>query len=386
MTRPEPKSQNLYVDQPGAASPDGTCSPGVHFYVPVSEMPPETVRAAPEMLWSWIRSLGRQFIIPQEWIVQTWLRLCADGLDCKLVHNVPDEGILLYHREFAPVGRQRPRLLTVCVLGDEERRDPLAHLHIVQNPRDTRWQDSGPFSGHHYIPFWPQPGLIARDPTRGNRFENVAYVGYERNLAPELRDPAWPRRVAALGLRWETRSIDRFHDYSDVDAVVAVRSFDAQPYLSKPANKLYNAWRAGIPAILSPESAYRAERRGHLDYMEVNSPGEVLSALSQLRDDLPLRRAIADNGRSRAREITDHQIVARWREFLTDVAIPAYVQWCAASPRSRQTFLLRRRLDSAVRSGRHAVRRTAKGVAVIVLPDAIIQTLKRVRSWAREGR
>ena len=38
----------------------------------------------------------------------------------------------------------------------------------------------------------------------------------------------------------------------------------------KPPSKLFNSWLAGVPAVLGHESAYRAERRSDLDYIEVS--------------------------------------------------------------------------------------------------------------------
>ncbi|MEM8808289.1 MAG: hypothetical protein AAGF01_19895, partial [Cyanobacteria bacterium P01_G01_bin.38] len=39
---------------------------------------------------------------------------------------------------------------------------------------------------------------------------------------------------------------NRWHDYRQIGAVVAIRSFDRRRYDHKPATKLYNAWQ-GCP-------------------------------------------------------------------------------------------------------------------------------------------
>jgi hypothetical protein len=41
--------------------------------------------------------------------------------------------------------------------------------------------------------------------------------------------------------------------------------------LAQTAIKLYNCWHAGVPAVLGAESAFRANRRSDLDYLEVQS-------------------------------------------------------------------------------------------------------------------
>ena len=129
---------------------------------------------------------------------------------------------------------------------------------------------------------FPQPALIARDPARGDRIENIAYKGLSGNLHPEFHGKAWREFLAARGLRWVTDAVEEsqsrddksklaWNDYREVDLVLAVRlpsrnvlgRSDLHP--RKPATKLYNAWRAGVPALLGPELAYRELRESPLE-------------------------------------------------------------------------------------------------------------------------
>jgi hypothetical protein len=73
------------------------------------------------------------------------------------------------------------------------------------------------------------------------------------------------------GLAWRLVPRQHWHDYSDVDVVVAVRSFDH----NDPPSKFHNAWHAGVPAVLR-ESAYQANRKRDLDYLEVSSADDVM--------------------------------------------------------------------------------------------------------------
>lgn len=271
------------------------------------------------------------------WTLQTYLHLKASGFPCQLVGSLPNEGIVLAHRDSFPYSlRPGAKVLMVCMKADQNPH-PYAQLHLVQNPQEVLLlRDS------YHIPLWPQPGLIPRDPARGDRFETIAYFGLTFNMAKEFKDPSWQKQLEALGLHWQVVRRDRWYDYSDVDAVIAVRSFSRQDYTWKPATKLYNAWHAGVPAFVGGDSAFRAEYKSELDYIEVNSVDELIVALKCLRDDPARRQAMAENGRVRAMETKPEQLVARWSNFLTEVAVPTYEQWCKASKWSKQTFLQRR--------------------------------------------
>ncbi|NJO10221.1 MAG: glycosyltransferase family 1 protein [Leptolyngbyaceae cyanobacterium SL_1_1] len=149
--------------------------------------------------------------------------------------------------------------------------------------------------------------------------------------------------------RWDSYATldNRWNDYRTIDAVVAVRSLQSaqtssQLYCNKPATKLYNVWLAGVPAILGAESAYRAERRSPLDYLEVSSLEELQQAVIRLQQQSNLRQAMVAQGRQRAEAITPERLCDRWLTFIHQVAIPAYDRWCR-QPRWRQQLILQQR-------------------------------------------
>ena len=61
-----------------------------------------------------------------------------------------------------------------------------AQIQILQNAAHARL-----FLGSVFIPHWPQPNLIPRDPARGDRFETLAYFGDSQNLAVEKSPGSW---------------------------------------------------------------------------------------------------------------------------------------------------------------------------------------------------
>lgn len=290
--------------------------PPIYFYLPQENWP----EPMPENANSYWEGFGRGIYC---WTLQTYLHLKLDGFPCTLVGSMPDEGIVLAHRDSLKYElRPTKKMLMVCMKADQAVH-PYAQMHIVQNPRETQVVKNS-----HYVLHWPQPGMIPRDRDRGDRFENIAYFGISYNLAPELKDPSWSETLAEMGLQWTIVPKERWHDYSDVDAVIAVRTFEAtQTYLWKPATKLYNSWRAEVPVILGAESAFQAERRSELDYLEVKSLEEAISALKTLKENPQLRKEMIANGRDRAQATSIESILSSWKTFLTDIATPAYQRW-----------------------------------------------------------
>ena len=259
------------------------------------------------------------------WILQTFVQLRLAGAPVRLVERPPDSGLVVTHADHFDRLLADARFsddLVIVVARSDRGPQPLADFSIVQNPANA---DDYQF----FIPSWLQPGLMPRLSDRGSTIETVAYFGSIKELDPELATSAWVETLRARGLSWENRTIlfcgsdqlyqqHRWNDYSTIDVVVALRPPEAWAARSKPAAKLQNAWAAGVPAILSPESQYRYLRRSSLDYIEARSAADVLAAVDRLRADPDLYNAMVRNGLERGREFHTDRIVRRWREVLWD--------------------------------------------------------------------
>jgi hypothetical protein len=241
-----------------------------------------------------------------------------------LTDELPRHGIVVAHRDFLPVFLlPRANLFLVCVKPDR-REHTWAHSYIVQNSRDAIFSTAKGRNRTSVLPMWPQPGLIQRDPAREVTCRNIVYAGRDGNLAPELRSSEWAARLAAAGFEWSPRPFERWHDASDADVIVGVRSF-AKHHIrdpvfdvdSKPPSKLINAWLAGVPAVLGVESAFRGVREHDLDYLEVTTQDELMAALERLRADPALYRAMVDHGRRRAAAFTQEALIAAWIRTLS---------------------------------------------------------------------
>ncbi len=346
--------------------------PSIYFYIPQFDWPkgciPENIDTCqPENF-----RLGAY-----SWTLQTYLRLKADGFPCKLTNTCPSEGIVFGGRSAFPDNfKPGSRLLMIVHQGDKTKH-PYAQLHVVQNLQDRMLTHPVLLWPSYYMRHWPQPGLVPRNPERGDRFENIAYFGREENLASELKESTWREQLEAMGLNWHVVSNpDHWSDYSYVDAVIAVRSFKSSGYSWKPATKLYQTWHAGVPAILGCESAYQSERKSQLDYIEVRSLEDTIVALKQLRDDLNLRRAMIENGRVRAEETQLENLVVQWRNFFTNVAIPAYEQWCQASSLTQQRFLMLRYLAVKTKGMRQSMQKVKNAVGLRTRIHSVVSNIR----------
>ena len=298
-------------------------SPPIRFYLP--DPIPADMPESPDVYWTGFRGYMRGGVYA--WTVQTFQRLRDAGLKVELSDQLPTEGILVAHRKSVPRDFVPPAgVLFVCLRADATFH-PFAHWHVILNElAHHRWYPSV------YMPHWPQPGLIPRDPARGDRWENAAFFGDDACIANEIRGGEWESILRELKLNWNHVPPEKWHDFSEVDVVVAIRDFIGKHrYANKPPTKLFNAWHAGVPAILGRESAYELQRREELDYLEARTVPDLVAALRRLRDEPELRRAMVTNGHERAKESDPVVITQRWREFFERTVIPDYERRCNAS-------------------------------------------------------
>ena len=284
------------------------------------------------------------------WVVQTVLRLREVGYDVAIQPTLPETGIVVllpephfceaFYRQYETTHRD---LLIVTVRADIVGfRSPLADAEIVQN---------GYFADEKrvfHIPHWPQPGLIPRDPGRGTAIRTIAFKGDRGNLHPDLFSDRFHQFLGEhnIEVRLE-ESVDRltpqpWHDFQEVDLLIAVRKpwHEGDLFYNKPASKLINAWHAGVPALLGPEIAFRELRRDPLDYIEVASDREAMTAIQELIDHPDRYSAMIDHGRKRAEDYTVDRITERWAEVLFE-KVPRLAE--------HATFRLSRSLPLALR-------------------------------------
>jgi hypothetical protein len=278
------------------------------------------------------------------WIGLTYFYLKQAGFSCEIVNQIPEEGILLADRDtLGDSKKYLEKVMLICAKGDRDYH-PSAHLHIVQNPLDFQ-RNRNSIWNPYYIPFWPQPELLPRIKERNGLVENVAYIGAETQLAKELKSEKWFQSLKSLECKWlPIFDKNKWNDYRNIDVVVAARSFGKQTYKNKPASKLINCWLAGVPALLTPESAFLAERKTELDFVIIDSLESAINAVKKLKTDPDLYAARIKNGLERSQEFTTEKILENWVTFFNKFAFPAYEEWCKTSEDQKQALFFRRKL------------------------------------------
>jgi hypothetical protein len=267
------------------------------------------------------------------WILKTYriLSKTIQRHDIRLTTEIPDEGIIIFHKGFFPEGiLPNKRQYFVCVQADYGRY-ALAQYHIQQNPAaigNFRFSQKAaieqyffPFVKNRFIPIWNQDNIIARNANRGNRFENLVFMGIEKNFPPEFLNADFKHKIAALGLDLKiVNQVDLWNDYSEADVVLAIRDVRLVPHYNKPFSKIINAYIAGVPVIAGYESsALYLKNKNKISLDIVKDEQSLLDALKHIKNNYAeaLQNA-ADNNLSLL-QYHDKGILVYWDETFQEI-------------------------------------------------------------------
>lgn len=287
------------------------------------------------------------------WLYQTGTLLQQAGVECyfftKMPH-LPHRGIIVTMSGLLycyPKGlRFSSSLFVAGIVADAGIPHPTAMLHLIPNKITTKHL---PFT--EFIPHWPQPFLIPRDVRRGERFETIAFMGDPQNIAPELCSKEWHLRLEKeLGLRFVCRDFDDWHNFSDVDAIVAIRDFSTRRFYYKPAHKLHNAWLAGVPFIGGRESAFIGDGNPGHDFLIAHSAEEVFSYLKQLKEDPVFRSKLVKNGNQSVTAFTREAVLQSWKSLVQETLPVRALKWERSSAIKRTFFMIFQRWSCEIQS------------------------------------
>jgi hypothetical protein len=328
----------------------------ISFYLPRADWPAFEAMPTPRDL----SANPRLFLSPAlNWTWRTYLHLGNEEIECEMVDTMPPAGIIFCAACNIPLlYRPNDRQLIVCCVADSP--TPFyTQFNVYQCATQSHLMSQKGFPHAAFMPHWPQPGLQPRSTSRGSRFENIDYFGAADQLAPELHDDTFRAAVKSLGLNFRCH-YDFYHDYTETDAVLAIRHFHSTAIVHKPASKLVNAWLAGVPSILGKESAFSELRRSPYDYLEAISVAGALQAVERLRQDHRLRVAMTDQGNRRARDFTEKALTAQWRNLLATDVPELFERWTRMGTTKQHLYFASR---ASARLGRSLWRRLSRRVA-----------------------
>ena len=275
-------------------------------------------------------TLYEQCVISEDiWSAQTFMNLKKRGLNVHLTSQLVPGCICIVPFDYIYLSDLTYKSYVVVVQYDRPHPE-ICEQRLVLNKLGAI------DSKHHFLPHWPQPNLMPRDPSRGTRVENLTYKGNSYNLTDAFKDAAFLEALDALQMKLvlnsEETGFNGWRDYKTADVVLAVRNITKYDSMLKPALKLTNAWFAGCPAILSPEPAYQDLRQSELDYIEVKTPEAAIAALKRLKEEPALYAAMVENGFRRASEFTEAKVALCLRNLLADPIAEGYEEWLQQSP------------------------------------------------------
>jgi len=271
----------------------------------------------------------------ENWIYQSWARLKQSGNDLTLASKISSLGIVFALGKSLGKNFRTPSGTCLIDIVADAAPHPAADAYVVQNRIQQKY-----IPHSFFIPHWPQPRIIPRSPTRGDRFENIAFFGDASNLAPELQQQKWHDHLRReLGLSFIIKSSYEWNDYAEIDAIIAIRSFSKARYLSQSAVKLYNAWLAGVPFIGGHDIAYADEGNSGNNYLVATSLEELFIHLRHLKENLSFRHELVARGHHQGTFYTQEKTAECWN-FLIKESIAKFAH-TQVRKTPRQRFLMR---------------------------------------------
>lgn len=287
---------------------------GIHFVIPpafAQEVAALSERKLGEDYPYW---LGGRF----NWVAQTWLVLREHREGLTIGTEPMADRINFGHvMGWRAIGARRGEF-RVSVRADYKRMYDV-DFEILQNPE-------APLAANQaYLPYWPVPGVIPRDPSR-HGLRTLAYAGRigPLNLAEDLKS-GFAEQFQDLEFRIIPPHL--WHDLSGIDALIAIRSLNTSRHLTKPPSKLFSAWRADIPLIAGYDAAFSAVGTPGEDYLRVSSIDELREGLTRLKDDPAFYESIVNMGRLRAPEVGHDTLAEIWLQLFDTQIANSFDYW-----------------------------------------------------------
>jgi hypothetical protein len=258
---------------------------------------------------------------PECWVLQTFIFLRKHFDNINLSNKTQPNAINFVHGGEMNCAQIEKRHLIVNLRADYPY-NRKASYEIIQNKALAKEKA-------YWIPLWRQPGMIVRNKERTG-CRTVGYFGRHINYYTRFtRFAAGFFKVedAVLDICRETgltliqKGPNEWNDFSDVDAVLGIRSFSEYRYNSKPATKLTNAWTAGTVFIGGGDSAYAQIGTPGVDYLRATTTKGLRKELSVLHSNAEHFDALLQAGARRSSEFSREAVTSRWISAIDRIRI-----------------------------------------------------------------
>lgn len=273
---------------------------------------------------TWEEGVGA--CVTHTWTWPAYCRLRMHGMNVTFGYELKRNAINFVHGQVARRQLSATDFRTHFIVGIRADFRPFSygHFEIVQNMKTAG-------ARRIYMPLFPQAGLIARDRNR-RIVKNVCYVGQPEN---SISTGKLVLELERIGCRLITKGMSDWHDLSDVDVLLGIRSFTKKTYDNKPPTKMFNAWLSGIPFIGGGDSAYEQVGEPGLNYFKVSDMEELIDSIRVLKEDAQLYERVVEEGRIAGAHYGAEQIAESWKLFMEEQVAPAYRLWRKGSLLSR---------------------------------------------------
>lgn len=273
----------------------------------------------------------------------------SHAFDVIMTSSIPEQGIIVFHRGWFPSDlKPNSKQLFVCLLVDCGRHR-YAQIQVVHNPKSvdnfrrsikSLLDKCFRFTKEVFIASWPQPGLIARSEDRGYKVENICFMGHPKNLPKELKTKEWLKKCHEMKVNFQViDEASKWSDFSQIDLILAMRSFDNRPYYHKPFLKITNAMLAGVPVIATRESSHlylKYEKK--VDFQIVDSIIELASIVKLMKDNPTLEFQKVEINQKLIKDYTSEAVFKAYNQLFKECAVKLQ-RWSAAGKVQRFFYL-----------------------------------------------
>lgn len=252
------------------------------------------------------------------WIVQTYLYLKRTMNN--VVHSdcLIEDAINIVHCDEMINLKKTHLYFIVTIIADKKNFMP-GNVSIVQNNNQIKTKT------YKWVMHWPQANLIKSNRGSETKELNIGFLGVEKNsinIRDYISDSKYFEKINLF-----FKGPGEWHDYSNLDVVVAIRNFSKSESNEKPATKLLNAWKAGVLFIGGNDSAYDQIGKAGLNYIKIDNHKELVASIEEIIENKLIKQEYILQGLEASTKYEHKYIIKQWEEILNIFCVQEYSKW-----------------------------------------------------------